>query len=84
MIKYCKLCVLPNTKPNVIFEENICSACKFHSRKKNNIKKGINWKKRKTQFNKLIQKIKSKKAPLFDVCVPVSGGKDSITQVHHL
>ena len=40
--------------------------------------------KRKTQFNKLIQKIKSKKAPLFDVCVPVSGGKDSITQVHHL
>ena len=47
MIKYCKLCVLPNTKPNVIFEENICSACKFHSRKKNNIKKGINWKKEK-------------------------------------
>ena len=85
MIKYCKTCLLPNTKPNIKFEKsNICSACKFHSEKKNDLNKGINWKKRSVEFEQLLKKIKKKNAPLYDVCVPVSGGKDSITQVHHL
>ena len=85
MIKYCCNCLLPSTKPYIKFDKNnLCSACQFHKAKKNNKKKGTNWLKRKKEFMQLIKKIKSYKAPNYDVCVPVSGGKDSITQVHHL
>lgn len=83
-IIYCKLCVIPSSKPNIGFtKEGICDACLFH-RKKNNIQKGINWTRRKKEFDLLIKKIKRKKSVLFDAAVPVSGGKDSITQVHYL
>ena len=85
MIKYCRNCLLPNTKPYINFNsDNICSACSFHFAKKFNKKKNINWKKRKKEFLQLIKKIKSQNAPFYDVCVPVSGGKDSIAQVHYL
>ena len=85
MLYYCKECVLPNTKPYIKFSQNICSACSFH-KKKNSLKrkKGIDWNKRKKEFLKLIKDIKKKNSPTFDVCVPVSGGKDSITQVSYL
>ena len=85
MISFCKECLLPNTKPYIKFSLGICSACFFH-RKKNNFRKNkaINWKKRKKEFLELIKDIKKKNSPLFDVCVPVSGGKDSITQVSYL
>ncbi len=84
-MKYCKKCVMPSTKPQIKFDRfGICEACNFHKKKNSVNSKGINWKKRNDEFNKLIKKIKSKKAPLYDVCVPVSGGKDSITQVNYL
>ena len=84
MIRFCKNCLIPNTKPYIKFDNrNICNACNFHILK-NNKKEGINWNKRKKQFDDLISKVKKIKAPLFDACVPVSGGKDSITQVHYL
>jgi len=82
---YCNTCVLPSTKPHIKFDTNgTCTACLFHMKKNSNIKNKINWKKRKSEFDKLIKKIKALKAPIYDVCVPVSGGKDSITQVSHL
>tara|TARA_B100000965_G_scaffold32366_1_gene23933 strand:- start:18541 stop:19659 length:1119 start_codon:yes stop_codon:yes gene_type:complete len=85
MLIYCKECLLPNTKPYIKFSLGICSACTFH-KKKNKFKKekGINWNKRKKEFSKLIKNIKKRKSPIYDVCVPVSGGKDSITQVSYL
>lgn len=84
-LKYCKICVLPSTKPHIKFDsDGVCTACLFHLKKNSNIKNKIDWNKRKLEFDKLIKKIKSIKAPLYDVCVPVSGGKDSITQVSHL
>tara|TARA_E500000178_G_scaffold348751_1_gene404433 strand:+ start:737 stop:1843 length:1107 start_codon:yes stop_codon:yes gene_type:complete len=83
-IKYCRLCVIPSSKPNIGFsKDGFCDACLFHKRK-NNFKKGINWKKRKKEFDVLINNIKKKKSQLYDAAVPVSGGKDSITQVHYL
>lgn len=85
MIKYCTNCLLPSSKPYIKFDSNgTCAACTFHKTKNNKSKKSINWKKREKEFNSLIVKIKKIKAPLFDVCVPVSGGKDSIAQVSHL
>ena len=52
-IKYCKTCLIPNLKPHIIFSKEICSACLFH-KKKNDILNGINWKKRKNEFQKII------------------------------
>lgn len=75
-MKYCKKCITPDTRPNIyILADGICTAC--HSFNK---KKKINWKKKKTNFEKIVKKIKSKKN-LYDCLIPVSGGKDSTWQV---
>jgi len=79
-VKYCKNCLYPETKPYIEFDENgVCNAC--NKAKQKNIKDSIDWEKRKKEFDELIEWAKSKKAPFYDVMVPVSGGKDSITQV---
>ena len=72
---WCKNCLLPNSRPNLIIESNgNCSACNnFFNKKK------INWKEREQEFTKLIKKIKSKKLR-YDCIIPVSGGKDSTWQ----
>ena len=73
---WCKNCLLPNSRPNLIIEKNgNCSACNNHT-----IKKDINWEKRKNEFENLVKKIKKKKLR-YDCLVPVSGGKDSTWQV---
>ena len=79
-MRYCKECLYPETKPYIEFDENgVCNAC--NKAKQKHIKESINWEKRKREFDELIEWTKSKKAPFYDVMVPVSGGKDSITQV---
>lgn len=81
---YCRRCLLPDTKPYISFDENgICNACRAHEKKKQ-ILGGIDWEAREKEFEKIILEAKSKKAPFYDVLVPVSGGKDSLTQVHRL
>lgn len=75
MIKWCKLCVLPDTRPNLNFNKSgICSACLNHNKKSK-----INWNNRKTELNKILNAIKKKKGP-YDCLIPVSGGKDSTWQ----
>ncbi len=82
-LKYCTKCLMPNTKPNLSFKKGVCDTCDYH--KNHKLFKGkINWRKRETEFNKLVNKIKKKNAPNFDALVPVSGGKDSIFQVDRL
>ena len=71
----CKKCVIPNTKPGIVFKDGICSACLFHE-KKNSFSQNIDWKKRRDEFSKLINIIKKKNVPNYHVLVPVSGGKD--------
>ena len=76
MIKFCKKCIMPNTRPRIVFnEDGICNAC-LHSEKKNN----IDWKSRQGEFINLINKIKKEtndKKLIYDCVVPWSGGKDS-------
>ena len=75
-MKYCKKCVLPNTRPNLfILKNGICTACHAHKQKPK-----INWKAKELAFKKLIAKIK-KKNLFYDCLIPVSGGKDSTWQV---
>jgi len=75
MIKWCRLCVLPDTRPNLNFDKSgICSACLNHNKKSK-----INWNNRKTTLDKILITIKKKKGP-YDCLIPVSGGKDSTWQ----
>jgi N-acetyl sugar amidotransferase len=83
-LRYCTKCLMPDTKPYITFNtEGVCGACQANVRKQQAID-GINWKAREENFNEVILNAKEKKAPFYDVLVPVSGGKDSITQVHRL
>tara|TARA_Y100000739_G_C20608380_1_gene467018 strand:+ start:839 stop:1951 length:1113 start_codon:yes stop_codon:yes gene_type:complete len=76
-MKYCKLCVLPDTKPGLtINKEGVCSACESLQ-----TKFLIDWDKREKQLSNLCHSIKSNKKSPYDCIVPVSGGKDSNTQV---
>ena len=75
-MKYCKKCILPDTRPMMIIgDDKICLACKTHQENKK-----INWIKREKLFSNLFNKIK-KKSKYFDVLIPVSGCKDSTWQV---
>lgn len=76
-MKYCKWCVMPDTKPDLYFdEEGVCNACRnYENRPK------INWAQRKKELLKLVDNFKSKDGSTWDCIVPVSGGKDSTFQV---
>ncbi|MGD0534552.1 MAG: N-acetyl sugar amidotransferase [Methanoregula sp.] len=83
-MKYCTKCLMPDTKPYLSFDRNgVCNACQAHE-KKHAALGGIDWAAREREFDEIIRETKAKKAPFYDVLVPVSGGKDSLTQVHRL
>ena len=71
-IKVCKKCLMPSSRPRVIFNQSgLCNACINSSKKKR-----IDWVKRKKEFEVLLEKNKPSKG-LYDCIVPWSGGKDS-------
>ena len=75
---------MPDTKPFITFDaEGVCPGCRSHERK-NAVRARIDWLDRAQRFKALVSDAKSRRAPFYDVLVPVSGGKDSITQVHLL
>jgi N-acetyl sugar amidotransferase len=81
---YCTRCWLPSTKPYISFdEEGVCGACRA-AESKRDADAGIDWDARRREFDELIDWVRSRKASVYDVLVPVSGGKDSITQVHRV
>ena len=83
-MRYCARCLIPDTKPHASFDDDgVCSACRAHELK-NDIQAGIDWEARRAEFDALIEQTKTRQAPFYDVLVPVSGGKDSITQVARL
>lgn len=77
-MKYCKKCVMPNTRPGITFDQNgICSACQsFENRK------CIDWDARWKEFEQLCDKYRGRNGDGYDCAVAVSGGKDSHYQVH--
>lgn len=83
-MRYCRRCLVPDTKPHATFDAaGVCGACHAHDRK-NDLETGIDWAAREREFDAVIERARAAAAPLYDVLVPVSGGKDSITQVHRL
>jgi len=77
MMKYCTLCFLPDTKPDLHFNENgLCAACTSFKQRTS-----IDWDVRKSEFDEIIRRSRSLSTSKWDCVVPVSGGKDSTAQV---
>ena len=91
-VKFCKLCVISNQRPNSTVEmkndnrqkktiefdeEGICSACNYNKQKNEK----IDWKEREQKLFELLEPYRSKTGD-YDVLVPSSGGKDSSFTAH--
>lgn len=76
-VRYCKRCVMPETKPDLsIDEEGICDACRSAE-----VKNEIDWDARREELREILERYRSKDGSNYDCIVPVSGGKDSTFQV---
>ena len=77
MIKLCTRCIYLDTKPDLFLDEDgVCSACRsFESRGE------VDWASRRTEFKNLIARYRRMDGVNYDCIVPVSGGKDSTSQV---
>jgi len=77
-MKYCKICVMPDTRPGIVFDdEGVCSACRNHEKKST-----IDWDSRFNELKELCDKYRGKYGDTYDCIIAVSGGKDSHYQVH--
>jgi len=75
-VTYCRLCITPDTRPNVVFDaDGVCSACRNVA-----TKPAIDWTERERQFRDVVAAAKAR-ATGYDCLIPVSGGKDSTWQV---
>lgn len=77
-MRYCKKCVMPDTRPGIWFnEEGVCCACLAHERKKT-----VNYDERFKELEKLCDKYRGMNGDAPDCAIAVSGGKDSHYQVY--
>ena len=74
-MRYCPKCVLPDTRPNIRFDEAGNCNCATIEKKRE-----IDWVQREATFRRLLSEIKGR-SPRYDCIIPVSGGKDSTWQV---
>ena len=77
-MRYCVRCLYPDTKPELVFDQNgICSACI-----NNDTKEKIDWKQKRQEFVKILDEHRGKNKTNYDCIIPVSGGKDSTFQTY--
>ncbi len=77
MIRYCKKCVMPDTKPDLYLDtEGVCSACIAYKQREE-----VDWEERQEKLSLLLDKYRNTDGSNWDCIVPVSGGKDSTAQV---
>ncbi len=77
-MKYCKKCVMPDTRPGIRFsEDGVCSACQAYERRKS-----IDWNARWKEFEAICDKYRGMNGDGYDCAIAVSGGKDSHYQVY--
>lgn len=76
-MKWCRRCVLPDTRPNLtIGPDGVCNACRTHSTRPT-----IDWAARADTFRAVAEHAKARANGGHDCLIPVSGGKDSTWQV---
>lgn len=78
-MKFCKKCVMPDTRPGIYFdEEGVCQACRAEEQKDR-----TDWDARWKELEALCDKHRGCNGPTgYDCIIAVSGGKDSHFQVH--
>ena len=77
-LKYCLRCCLPDTNESINFDVmGICKACRASEEKMH-----INWVDREKKLRAILEHFKSQAGDNYDCIVPISGGKDSIFQLH--
>jgi len=76
-MRYCKKCVIPDTRPGIVFdEEGVCHPCRVAEKKKL-----IDWNARWKELENLCNKYRRKDG-YYDCIIAVSGGKDSHYQIY--
>lgn len=79
-MKYCKTCLYPDTKPDLLFDESgVCSACRSYKSRSD-----IDWDLRRHEFLQIVEEYRNKDGSNYDCVIPVSGGKDSTYQVQRI
>jgi N-acetyl sugar amidotransferase len=77
-MKYCKKCVMPDTRPYMKFnDEGICYPCQAAE-----YVKKTDWKKRWVELEKLADKYRGMNGNYYDCMITASGGKDSYYQTY--
>ena len=78
-MRYCKRCLQPDTRPNIVMDdEQICFACRYEESKKT-----IDWEARENELKQIAEDAKEeakKRGNIYDCVIGVSGGKDSTFQ----
>lgn len=78
-MRYCKKCLQPDTRPNVVFDdEQVCFACRYEESKA-----VIDWEAREKELRDIAENAKAeakKRGNDYDCIIGVSGGKDSTFQ----
>jgi len=78
MIRYCRRCVMPETKPDLKFDETgVCSACHYFERRAE-----VDWAERRGQLEAILDRyrVQARGKNNYDCIIPCSGGKDSTFQ----
>lgn len=77
MIRYCTRCVMPETRPDIMFDDvGVCSACRHFEQRAE-----VDWDARAGELNEILGRHRSKDGSHYDCLIPASGGKDSTFQV---
>ena len=76
LMKICKKCVQPDTRPNLYFDDNgVCGACIWEEEKKQ-----IDWNAREKELMDIANWAKETTKSNYDCAIGISGGKDSTLQ----
>jgi len=77
-IRYCTKCIMPETVEGTEFDERgYCKTCVSQEQKQK-----IDWKAREIALKEILEDAKAKSGNNYDCIVPISGGKDSVWQLH--
>ena len=79
-LRYCVRCCMPETQEGLLFDEaGICQACNSSEQKMH-----IDWAAREAELAKVLDAAKAAAGNNYDCIIPISGGKDSVFQLHVL
>ena len=77
-MKYCKTCVMPDTRPGIVFdEEGVCSPCRNYENRAN-----VDWDARWQELLELADTYRGCNGDYYDCLIAASGGKDSHYQTY--